>query len=69
MTQCKYPDCNEEADYKTGGDLNLCHEHYNLWVFICRVLFERRVEVDPWYSRFKKTPKEAHVKDSGRVED
>jgi len=62
MTKCEYPDCEKESQLLTGSELHLCSEHYKLWQFLCRILFEMRVDLDPWHSRFKDTPHEKYEK-------
>jgi len=52
MNDCVYPGCREPAEFKIRDKLSLCEEHYNLFAFIDRLLFETRVEIDIRNSRF-----------------
>ena len=55
--QCDYPGCKEDSLYaprKKNKDewLHLCEEHYYLWSFMDRMLFEARIEINLRKSRF-----------------
>ena len=53
MTLCEYPDCIEEAEYRTDKGTYVCRKHYNIYKFLMPeikfVLEEDELNKVNWY--------------------
>jgi hypothetical protein len=51
--KCAYPNCEKKSKFLTHSNKQLCPEHYELWNFICELIFGAKIEVNPYENRFE----------------
>jgi len=50
--KCEYPHCEKESEYLNSVNKSLYQEHYDLWNFICEVVWSAHIKINPYKSRF-----------------